>query len=356
MRWAVPVPLLEDELLSSWLVRAAMVQGCDPLVLTGCLWPRWRVWTLDIDRGIPPERVAALAEASGVDAYQIHQAGLAELRGVLHGGTSRCATWPWILTQGARGRRHRSSLPYCPHCMAEDATPYFRRSWRWAWRLVCPAHQAVMRDRCPQCGDTVEPHRLVAADERLDRCTTCSADLRKAALETVDAQALDFQSRADMVLQRGGGAFGGVALFGPEWFALARFLTGLIRHTRTRRPRNLEAFLAHLDVATEPCSPVRSSHPLESLSVSERASLLGKLPPLLDACASQWQVAARAEALTVASFSGIQRRTPVAFLPLLESLPRGGRPRRTSDAIRSCAQTPRSILQRCARIQQRLGA
>lgn len=48
--WTIPVDLQSDELLSSWLVRVALENGCDPLALTAALWPSRRAWSSDIDR------------------------------------------------------------------------------------------------------------------------------------------------------------------------------------------------------------------------------------------------------------------------------------------------------------------
>lgn len=76
MPWALSVPLLPEESLSSWLVRAAMRQGCDPLSLTGAIWPSWRVWTRDIDREIPLTKIRPLVNASGNAPDRFKKAGV----------------------------------------------------------------------------------------------------------------------------------------------------------------------------------------------------------------------------------------------------------------------------------------
>ncbi|MFE8730337.1 TniQ family protein, partial [Aeromonas hydrophila] len=48
--WPVQISPFKDELLSSWLVRASLAHGCDPMSLTSAVWPTWRAWTVDIDR------------------------------------------------------------------------------------------------------------------------------------------------------------------------------------------------------------------------------------------------------------------------------------------------------------------
>ena len=74
--WPINVALQEDESLSSWLSRAALENGCDPLVLTGNVWPKWRVWTTDIDRGMSEERLLTLEKASCINVQSFEAASL----------------------------------------------------------------------------------------------------------------------------------------------------------------------------------------------------------------------------------------------------------------------------------------
>ncbi|MBM1818233.1 TniQ family protein, partial [Sulfitobacter pseudonitzschiae] len=48
-------------------------------------------------------------------------------------------------------------LQFCPACLAEDETPYFRRSWSLATRVSCFRHGCRLRDRCPSCGQGLAP-------------------------------------------------------------------------------------------------------------------------------------------------------------------------------------------------------
>ncbi|MGL6052732.1 MAG: TniQ family protein, partial [Aeromonas salmonicida] len=102
-RWAVPVSLLPDELFSSWLTRAALAQGCDPLVLTGELWPRWRVWASDPDRGLSEERLSTLAGSSGIDVLKFEMATLRPIASAITSvSLDHLPIWPWVLALGSR--------------------------------------------------------------------------------------------------------------------------------------------------------------------------------------------------------------------------------------------------------------
>ncbi len=70
------VPLLPDEIISSWLVRAALAQGCDPMVLTGEVWPKWRIWTRDADRFLDDAPLNKLTAPAGIPLSSFRAATL----------------------------------------------------------------------------------------------------------------------------------------------------------------------------------------------------------------------------------------------------------------------------------------
>lgn len=220
--WTIRVTVLPGELFSTWLVRAALAQGCDPIHLTGALWPTWRAWTVDLDRGINEHRMAILAAHSGVDAARLEAATLRPiLAAVAPGIKPEQATWPWVLAQGSRNRRRRGGLQFCPQCLAEDATPYFRRTWRLAWHVGCVRHCMLLADHCSQCLALIEPHRVHTSDATLCRCPSCGHDLRRTTTAEVCLQALAFQVTADQVLAHGHGTWLATEISREEWFRLA---------------------------------------------------------------------------------------------------------------------------------------
>ena len=354
-RWAVVPTLQGDELLSSWLIRAALAQGCDPLVLTGHLWPRWRIWTLDIDRGLPADRLIRLAMASGIDAARLNAASLCVLGERLQANSVSSAIWPWLLALGSRNRRRYGGLQFCPRCFANDATPYFRRGWRMAWHTACERHGEGLRDRCPACQAVPEPHRLVADDGRIDRCATCRADLKDAPPISADGGALAFQRGADRVIQQGEGHFGEMALDASDWFSLAHFLLALIRRVATMQPEGLREFLSQFD--TPPVDipfPVNAQLALELLPVATRAALFRPLPDLLEAGPTRLLAAAQEAHLTAASFANLRQRIPTALHSVLSALPTGYRgQRRPPQKPDITPRSPAAVLRHCARMHRR---
>lgn len=220
--WAIRVALLPDELFSTWLARTALAQGCDPMHLTGSLWPRWRAWTIDLDRGLRADRLAVLGARSGLAEERLEAAMLRPLlAAVAPGVKAEQANWPWVLSLGSRNRRRQGGLQFCPSCLGEDSTPYFRRAWRLAWHVGCIRHGTLLADHCGRCQAPVEPHRLRAGDITLCRCPSCGHDLRRVTTAVACAEASAFQVMADQVLLDGHGMWTTSVVARENWFGLA---------------------------------------------------------------------------------------------------------------------------------------
>lgn len=230
-RWAVPVDLLPDEIFSSWLVRAALANGCDPMVFTGAIWPRWRVWIGDLDRNIPDERLAVLAKESGIRPEAFKGALLRPVfLSVMDEEPPLKSGWPWLIPTGSRNRKRSDGLQYCPRCLAEDRTPYYRLQWRFSWHTVCPKHGCGLLDRCPHCSAVLEPHRLVLGTPHIGVCFTCGGVLADAPVEIPkERYALRIQEATDNAIRNGGGETFGERVTVRGWFAMLRFWNELIR-------------------------------------------------------------------------------------------------------------------------------
>lgn len=229
--WLALTPLAPDEALSSWLVRAAFAQGCAPLPFAGGIWPGWRAWTVDIDRAIAPERLRVLAQYSAV---QLEILESMTLRPLLHALSTEAlpmhGCWTWLRGLGARNRRRKGGMQFCPACLAGDARPYFRKGWRLSWQVACPVHRAWLRAHCDHCGAAVEYLRLGLGTTSLATCASCGDVLSNEPppLEREDAllsRAVALQAQADAQAEQ---ALCGNAV-AVAWFGRLRFCLSLTR-------------------------------------------------------------------------------------------------------------------------------
>ena len=215
------------ELLTSWLARVAVHSGCEPLVLTGDIWPGWRIWTMDADRQLSPEHAQVAAIWFKLPVQAVCACTLTAAGEKLHGSADpHRPLWPWIVAQGNRNRWRRAGLPFCPKCLAEDSQPYYRLEWRLAWVVGCEIHGVRLVDRCDRCHAICEPHRSNAATGDLAHCVECGFDLRRSRCEPVDSQAMGFQLRANEIFGSDVANWGDEDVSRTEWFQRARSLLG----------------------------------------------------------------------------------------------------------------------------------
>lgn len=324
--WPVNVLLLDDESLSSWLTRVALENGCDPLVMTSVVWPRWRVWTTDIDRGISVERQVAISLRTGVECDSIQRASIS-LEAKLFSTTSlpRYGVWPWVLGLGTRNRSYRGGVQFCPYCIAEDPIPYFRRLWRFSWVTGCMAHRVQLLDRCVKCLKPIEPHRLEAINAvNLSQCSSCGFDLRDSVSRPILDDAMSFQLQAFAAVRKGSEEVVGQILSTNQWFDVCRHLIVILRRSNSQPDSALAKALYKSGLDTREL-PLESLHlQLELLTITAREPLLACLYKLLNnldifACNLSSQGA------QVNSLMGRQGSLPPALTFLVEQLGREDR-------------------------------
>ncbi|MBS1174046.1 MAG: hypothetical protein H6R05_177 [Burkholderiaceae bacterium] len=204
-KWAVPTPLLPDEIFSSWLVRVAFANGLEPMALTGSLWAKSRLWTIDIDRHLSQSQIATIAEYSGMSQQQISKSLLPCVsdKYTTNIGTKEPAIAPWILALGSRSRKRYGGMQYCPKCLAEDEISYFRINWRFAWHTCCLKHSCVLLDRCPHCKSAIQFHKRTYQTPSMRHCAVCNGDLIENDLQVAPNLAMQLQDTADQVLLLG---------------------------------------------------------------------------------------------------------------------------------------------------------
>ena len=354
-QWLVHVPFLSNELISSWLARAALTQGCDPLVLTGSILGKWRILTIDADRLHESQKLLPLANISGNSIEAFNQASLFHVAVKVCGGTPSDAVWPWILAIGARNTKRSGGLQYCPRCLIEDNKPYYRQEWRFAWHTTCEKHLSHLLDCCPSCNSPIEPQRLEAKDGTLRICASCKSDLSQSISQAASKHALGFQMMADLVVLDGTGEFHGQTLDIGEWFKLIDFFCSMIRRTNRSPSVLLCDFLSNFSVNTTTNLPLASGAGVELLRTHERIALFESIYPLIVASKSHFEASALQSAITRQAFCSKDETLPSVFLGLHSLLPDNSRKRGRSISRDKFKPRPRNqVIIMMARLQRKL--
>lgn len=352
----MPVPLLTNELFSSWLTRAALTQGCDPLVLTGEVWGKWRILTIDADRIHDEAIFSPIAHLSGNSIEGFKQNSLYLIANKITGNTpSEKAVWPWILALGARNTKRSGGLQYCPACLAEDTKPYFRIQWRLAWHIACEVHQLPLLDRCHACQSPIEPHRLFAEDKSLNVCATCKANLSNALVKTVPLEAITFQMMTEKVICDGYGYFQQQRVSIEIWFELADFFISMIRRANRSRAVVLHSFLSQIINSIPSNLPISSGTGIELLRTNERIKLFAGLYPILTFNKDMFESIAIESNLTRQAFCSKDDTLPNILMPLYEKLPSNTKLRSQNNKRSRHQPRPRhEVIRMMARLKRKL--
>jgi hypothetical protein len=183
--WPIHLKPFPDELLSSWIVRLAHGHGLKLQTFSSLVFGRNKsIWNRDIDKLAPDWLIHKLAECTGTSIQGVMETTLKSYEGVLYEHHQPNGNTKWILPLGVYHRTHGNfGLQFCPHCLAEDTEPYYRKHWRLAFYTECEKHQVLMLDSCPNCSAALNFHRAEMGVRSLLRgstihCHSCSYDLR----------------------------------------------------------------------------------------------------------------------------------------------------------------------------------
>lgn len=185
--WPAHPRPLPDELLSSWIVRIAEANGIKLYTLTlGLFGDRLSPWHWDIDRLAPKWLLKQICAKTGVGYWDAYHMTLTGYRTRLYPRRQISGQLRWILPISTFGLERRGyGQQFCPECLVQDASPYFRRCWRVGFFTFCPTHGCMLLDACHACGAPVALHRRdigrdLAESKGLAHCQKCGADYRAA--------------------------------------------------------------------------------------------------------------------------------------------------------------------------------
>ena len=166
-----------DELFSSWVARLALSHGVTvrQFLADGVALPGSQM-SSDIDRGLKPVYLERMAIKTASSLTQVERSTLLVYRRVLFPHHGALTHWTWV-------RRYCTGLQFCPYCLYDDKTPYFRRHWRLSLFTICETHGQLLMENCPVCGWSIQPGRDKqdrSRPHRLSSCGVCGYDLRSA--------------------------------------------------------------------------------------------------------------------------------------------------------------------------------
>lgn len=190
--WPIHPKPYPDELLSSWLMRIAIRSGFNLNTLCRQLLESEHATPREIDRVYSDTLIQRLAEGTGQSQEIVRKSTLADDEGYVYLNRGYGMNH-WIFPTTVFEKMAHNGLAYCPECLATDAEPYYRKSWRYAFNPVCAVHHRFLRQTCPSCKapfiyfatDTIPNERV------MHHCLQCGHWLRDWPAESADPQLID---------------------------------------------------------------------------------------------------------------------------------------------------------------------
>lgn len=271
--WLLSIRLEADELLSSWIIRAAHKQ--DASIFRFFSFYSAGGFFGDVDMDVHDDVLSRLAHDAGLSVDAMRMAMLQpHIACMVDEASSSGSITNWILPIGLQPIKRVSGLQFCPMCWQSDTDPYLRINWRLAWHAACPTHRILMIDRCNVCGALVSPHFSRPYGSTMACCTSCMSDLRVSSGMAVSEELLAFQARCDEVLHRGVGEALGRVWPANAWFLLQSMYVSAILRLNRKKP---EVLIELLGRSIQRCASMSSGLRFELLRTSERADMLDLL-------------------------------------------------------------------------------
>lgn len=320
-------PMLEGESITSWMVRAALNQGCSPSTLTFWFWPEYRVWTYDVDKGfdhIDHSIHADMAVLARGDVECFDKQTLVSFARETNNSEGRKISLAWTQPLSKRNRYSRVGYPYCPDCMKHDKGAYLKLKWRFTWSVCCSDHRKLLQAECPNCHLPYQPQLLNPEHRFINRCHSCHSKVDKATIEVNPSEVIyQFQHLADQVFDEKEGAVLGNVVDISEWFEYLLFLINMVRLAARNPDYMFGKLLYDFGIDVRGISLPKTALRFDYLPLEERVVLLESAYHIFQKSCADWVQSCQALNVTQNSFQWSKKTVvPKAFYEVYCSLPR----------------------------------
>ena len=182
-----PLPL-NDELLSSWLIRTAYLHHSDPATFLNLYFPEYdyHLWDNDLDLYNNNSFLNRLSLKTGYKKEIFYGMTLKSYEGrlseTIHYNNRNAFIMP-IFRRKRNIRQHAQRI--CPLCLKEDKQPYLRKKWRLFFSTACIKHKCFLIDKCPSCGEPFVIHKRLY-DGDFPHCRKCGFSFKTAEPEFIN--------------------------------------------------------------------------------------------------------------------------------------------------------------------------
>lgn len=201
MKLSIQPKPYKNEALSSWIIRAALANGCDPRSFAYAIWREHHFWTRDIDRFLPSSKIHVLKNITSLTYDEIKEMTVEPIIEKIISKTNinPKKSWYFVVSTGVRGTSKINGTFFCPDCLNQQRH-YLKKEFKLAWNIACPIHKKLLVQSCPMCNTNFSPHKTDCMTGKNYLCSNCGFDLRKTETIVPNNEALIFQEMLNDVL------------------------------------------------------------------------------------------------------------------------------------------------------------
>lgn len=227
-----PLPL-NDELLSSWLIRTAYMHHSDPATFLNLYFPDYdyELWDKDLDLYSAGSLIDRLSDKTGFPREIIYNMTLKSYESYLSEEIHSNNRNSFILPIYRRARNIRQyAQRLCPLCLKEDKQPYLRKKWRLFFSTACVKHKCFLIDRCPPCGAPFIIHKRLN-DGDFPHCRKCGFSFKEATPEFIGEKSAGLEAIENLynILDTGIFEFEGRNIYSFFFFDVLNHFTKLVK-------------------------------------------------------------------------------------------------------------------------------
>lgn len=150
----------EEELFTSWYLRLSINHRIKNYNFTQFYFGALPIWNRDLDLNPSQILIDKLAQITPLSKLEIDQLFLSSYIGSYVPQINFDAVNRYILPLGIYHRiRRKNGQLFCPSCL-NNSVPYYKKTWRLVFSLVCSECQVELFDRCSKCLSPIMFYRL----------------------------------------------------------------------------------------------------------------------------------------------------------------------------------------------------
>ena len=277
-----PLPL-NDELLSSWLIRTAYMHHSDPATFLNLYFPEYdyHLWDNDLDLYNQDSFIKRLSQKTGYKKEIFYGMTLKSYEGrlseTIHYNNRNAFIMP-IFRRKRNIRQHAQRI--CPLCLKEDKQPYLRKTWRLFFSTACVKHKCFLIDKCPSCGEPFVIHKRLY-DGDFPHCRKCGFSFKSAEPELIDGGSNGLKAIKTLygILDGGIFMFEGRTVYSFLFFDVLNNFTNLVKYGYRKSLRLEESGLAEKGL---PVSYIRGISYVMELDIRQQYILFSALMQIFE--------------------------------------------------------------------------